>query len=154
MRFEPRNSERSAPPTEQTRGLSLRAVKMAAGASGHNPGRTTARKRKHTGPYIFWRNGRRLRTCARMRTGRGRGRETLSEPDSKRGTTDEAIAEALFEARVTELQDRRWGRVGALHRWSRTEAPSTPSSSTRRPLSTRPSTEPDRDLEFDQSRGG
>jgi hypothetical protein len=37
----------------------------------------------------------------------------LSEPDSKWGTTDKAIAEALFAARVTEFQGKRRVRVGA-----------------------------------------
>jgi integrase len=70
------------------------------------------RKTKHTGPHIFWRNGRAyadLRAYADV----GGEREALCEPDSKWGTTDKVIAEALFAARVTALQERRRGRVGA-----------------------------------------
>jgi hypothetical protein len=49
----------------------------------------------------------------------GGGREALAEPDSTWGTTDEAIAEALFAARVTELGEAsgtgRSRRREALH---------------------------------------
>jgi hypothetical protein len=87
---------------------------MAAAATGHNPARShgTETQAQATGPPIFWRSGRAyadLRAYADV----GGGREALCEPDSKWGTTEEAIAEALFAARVTELQERRRGRVGA-----------------------------------------
>jgi hypothetical protein len=43
----------------------------------------------------------------------GGEREALCEPDAKWGTTDEGIAGALFAARVTALQEKRRGRIGA-----------------------------------------
>jgi hypothetical protein len=69
------------------------------------------RKSKHTDPHIFWRNGR---ACADLRAyaawaGTGGAVRARFEV----GTKDEVIAEALFAARVTALQERRRGRVGA-----------------------------------------
>jgi hypothetical protein len=87
---------------------------MAAPAKGHNPARSHApetQKQAHRPPYLLAeRASVRGRACLRRLGG---DREALCEPDSKWGTKDEVIAEALFAARVTALQERRRGRVGA-----------------------------------------
>lgn len=70
------------------------------------------RPKKEHQPTIFQRNGRYygdFRAYADV----GGGREALAEEGSTWGTTDEAIAQALFSRRLSELEDKRRGRVGA-----------------------------------------
>lgn len=69
------------------------------------------RKRKHEGPHIFWRGGRAYADL-RAYEDVGGGKEALCEPGKKWGTKDEQIAEALFAARLAELQAKRANRVG------------------------------------------
>ena len=69
------------------------------------------RRKKNNGPHIYWRNGRAyadLRSYAEV----GGGREALAPPGSTWGTTDPEIAEALFAARLAELEAKRKGQVG------------------------------------------
>lgn len=66
---------------------------------------------KHDGPHIYWRNDRAyadLRAYADV----GGTREALAQPGSTWGTTDPQIAEALFVARLAELDAKRKGSVG------------------------------------------
>jgi integrase len=64
------------------------------------------------GTRVYWRNGRAygdFRAYADV----GGGREALSEPAQTWGTTDPAIAEALFGKRLDELRAERRKRAGA-----------------------------------------
>jgi len=73
------------------------------------------RPRKHTGPHIYWRNGRAyadLRAYADV----GGGRAALALPGSSWGTTDPDIALALFEAKLAELKGKRAKGAGVAVR--------------------------------------
>lgn len=67
--------------------------------------------RKRKGPRIYWRNGRAYGDF-RAYEDVGGGREALSEPGQTWGTDDAEIAEALFSARLAELEKKRRGRAG------------------------------------------
>lgn len=71
--------------------------------------------RKSSGPRIFWRNGR-ANADFRAYSDVGGGRESLTEPGRKWGTTDPDVALALFEGRLAELREKRAGRIGAPRR--------------------------------------
>lgn len=70
-----------------------------------------SRKKKSTGPHIYWRNGRAYADL-RAYEDVGGGREALAPPGASWGTKDPEVAEALFSARLVELQAKRKGRVG------------------------------------------
>ncbi|NIP57530.1 MAG: hypothetical protein GWM92_04965, partial [Gemmatimonadetes bacterium] len=72
-------------------------------------------KRKNTGPHIFWRNGRAYGDF-RSYEDVGGGREALAPPGKTWGTEDKEVAEALFTARLAELQAKRKGQVGIEER--------------------------------------
>jgi len=78
-------------------------------------------KRKNTGPHIYWRNDRAYGDF-RSYEDVGGGREALAPPGSTWGTKDEEVAEALFAARLAELQEKRAGRVGVEKRRTTTMA--------------------------------
>ena len=89
-------------------------------------------KKKYPGPHIVWRQGGEMSTTwsegaraygdFRAYEDVGGGRSALSEPGSGRGTTDPEIAEALFTARLLELQEKRRGRAGSTQRRTTTLA--------------------------------
>ena len=70
-----------------------------------------ARPRKNPGPSIYWRKGRAYADF-RAYADVGGARQALSGPGSTWATTDREIAEALFAARLIELEDARKGRAG------------------------------------------
>jgi len=76
---------------------------------------------KSNGPHIFWRNGRAYADF-RAYADVGGGRGALAESGSTWGTTEPAIAEALFAAQLAELQAKRAGRVGIEQRRTTTLA--------------------------------
>lgn len=80
-------------------------------------------RKSHTsnGPHIFWRNGRAYADF-RAYADVGGGRGALAESGSTWGTTEPAIAEALFAAQLAELQAKRAGRVGIEQRRTTTLA--------------------------------
>ena len=59
---------------------------------------------------MFWRNGRAYADF-RAYSDVGGGREALSAPGQKWGTTDPDTALVIFEARVTELREKRQGQT-------------------------------------------
>ena len=69
-----------------------------------------------------WSEGARAYCDLRSYEDVGGERSALSEPGSKWGTTDPEIAEALFTARLLELQEKRRGGAGAPQRRSTTLA--------------------------------
>lgn len=78
-------------------------------------------KTRNGGPHIVWRNGRAyadLRAYADV----GGDKSALAGPGSKWGTTDPEIAEALFAAKLVDLQAKRAGRVGVVTRRTTTLA--------------------------------
>ena len=73
-----------------------------------------AKARKNAGPHIFARNGR-WYADFRAYADIGGDRSALSEPGAPPGswgTTDKTVAEALFAAKLAELQGKRRGRAG------------------------------------------
>jgi integrase len=80
-----------------------------------------ARPKKQHNPSIVWRTGRAYGDF-RAYSDVGGGREALAEPGGTWGTTDPEIAQALFSARLAELESKRKGRVGITHERSVTLA--------------------------------
>lgn len=79
--------------------------------TGHQRKQLVARKQKRTGPHIYWRNDRAYADF-RAYSDVGGTRGALCEPGSTWGTTDAEIAEALFAAQLSVLQEKRRGRIG------------------------------------------
>ena len=77
------------------------------------------RKPKNLGSHIYWRNGRAYADL-RKYSDVGGDREALAPDGATWGTTDPKIADALFAARLSELEERRRGRAGAPQRRSTT----------------------------------
>lgn len=71
------------------------------------------KKQSNPDPSIYWRNGRAYGDV-------GGKREALAPSEKTWGTTDPEIAQALFHARLGELEDKRRGRAGAVTRRSTT----------------------------------
>jgi hypothetical protein len=74
-----------------------------------------ATRKTNDGPHVFWRNGRAyadLRAYADV----GGDKSPLALPGATWGTTDQQIAEALFAAKLADLQAKRAGRVGIVER--------------------------------------
>ena len=65
-------------------------------------------KRKNIGPHTFQRGDRWYGDFR----GVGGGREPLAEPGATWGTKDEEIADVIFLRRLTELQDKKRGKLG------------------------------------------
>jgi integrase len=78
-----------------------------------------ARPRTHRGPHIFWRTGRAYADL-RSYSDVGGGKEALAAPGSTWGTTDPAIADEIFDARLAQLKAKRRGRLAAPMRNSTT----------------------------------
>lgn len=81
----------------------------------------TNRTRRDNGPRMYWRNGRAYGDF-RSYSDVGGEREALALPGAKWGTTDPEVAEALFAARLGELNAKRKGSVGIESRRSTTLA--------------------------------
>jgi hypothetical protein len=80
-----------------------------------------ATRKTNDGPHVFWRNGRAyadLRAYADV----GGDKSPLALPGATWGTTDQQIAEALFAAKLADLQAKRAGRVGIVERRTTTLA--------------------------------
>ena len=84
--------------------------KSRNGAAKNGTAKSAKKKRRPTGPRIYWREGRAygdFRTFSDV----GGGREALAEPGQTWGTTDEEIAQAIFATRLAELEEKHRRRV-------------------------------------------